>query len=397
MGGAVTYITNFLRHLPGPESGHQFLIILAARTAETQRDLPSNVKLLPTSISYANGLRRLWWDQITLRQILKRQQADLLFSTANFAMFRCPVPQVLLVRNALYFSPLYQQTLLPHDTLKMRVAYRLRRWLICWSARLADRVMTPTQSMLDGLLRYVALPEGKTFVNSHGVAYSFLSRGQNSFATAEDRPLTLLYVSLYSEHKNLRTALRALPLLNSNHGRQRFRLVTTADPAWNGASWTITWESDLELSRQPDVQPWVKFVGPLDRTQTERLYDEAAIFVFPSLVESFGMPMVEAMARGLPIVAADTPVNREICAGAALYFSPLDPEDLARQVRRLASDARRCQELGAVGLERARMRFRWDAHVARFLEVCEDLAGKKGANSTRPEGPRLLRNASTTR
>jgi glycosyltransferase involved in cell wall biosynthesis len=377
MGGAVTYITNFLRHLPPPESGHQFLVILASQTAATHRDLPPNVKVLPTTISYANGLKRLWWDQITLRRILKRQQADVLFSTANFAMFRCPVPQVLLVRNALYFSPLYQETLLPRDTLRMRTAYRLRRWLICRSAQRADRVMAPTQSMLDGLFRYVTLPQGKAFVNSHGVAYSFSPNGRRPGAAVSEQRLTLLYVSLYSEHKNLRTALRALPLLNSNNGNQRFGLVTTADPAWSGASWTVTWKSDLDLSRRPEIQPWVNFVGPLDRAQTERLYDEADIFLFPSLVESFGMPMVEAMARGVPIVAADTPVNREICADAALYFSPLDPEDLSRQVRLLASDAQLRQSLGSVGVERARTRFRWDAHVAHLVEVCERLAGAK--------------------
>ncbi|HEV2493914.1 MAG TPA: glycosyltransferase family 1 protein [Terriglobia bacterium] len=378
MGGAVTYITNFLRNLPPPESGHQFLVILAAQTAATQPELPPNVKLLPTSISYANGLKRLWWDQITLRRTLKEQQADVLFSTANFAMFRCPVPQVLLVRNALYFSPLYQQTLLPRDTLRMRIAYHLRRWLICRSAQRADRVMAPTQSMLDGLFRYVTLPRGKAFVNSHGVAYSFTSNGHRPSAVATtERHLTLLYVSLYSEHKNLRTALRALPLLNSNHGSRRFELVTTADPAWKGASWTVTWKSDLELSRSPEIQPWVKFIGPLDRAQTERLYDEADILLFPSLVESFGMPMVEAMARGVPIVAADTPVNHEICAGAALYFSPLDPEDLARQVRRLASDGPLRQELGAVGVERARARFQWGDHVKRLVEACASLAGAK--------------------
>lgn len=377
MGGAVTYIANFLRHLPPPESGHQFLVILASQTAAIERSLPSNVKLLPTTISYANGLKRFWWDQVTLRRTLKEQQVDVLFSTANFAMFGCPVPQVLLVRNALYFSDLYQQTLLPRDTLKMRVAYRLRRWLICRSAQRADRVMAPTQSMLDGLLRYAPLPSPKAFVNSHGVAYSFCSNGRPARASATEPRLTLVYVSLYSEHKNLTTALRALPLLNSNHGGQQFSLVTTADPAWSGASWTVTWKSDLELSRRPEIRPWVKFVGPLDRRQAERLYDQADIFLFPSLVESFGMPMVEAMARGIPIVAADTPVNREICAGAALYFSPLDPEDLARQVRRLAADPLLCRELGRVGVELARKRFRWDAHVTRLVEVCKSLVGKK--------------------
>jgi glycosyltransferase involved in cell wall biosynthesis len=78
--------------------------------------------------------------------------------------------------------------------------------------------------------------------------------------------------------------------------------------------------------------------------------------------------MVEAMAEGLPIVASDTPVNRELCGDAAVYFSPLRAEDLAQQVRALAQDPALVGKLGAVGRERAATLFMWDGHVQRILE-----------------------------
>jgi glycosyltransferase involved in cell wall biosynthesis len=133
-------------------------------------------------------------------------------------------------------------------------------------------------------------------------------------------------------------------------------------------NWAVTFEEDLALARSPAVAPWVEFVTPLDYDRRLESYREADIFVFPSLVESFGHPMAEAMAAGLPVVAADTPVNREICDDAAVYFSSLNPVDLAQQVRRLAADSALRSRLGAAGRERVTASFRWEEHVRRLLE-----------------------------
>jgi glycosyltransferase involved in cell wall biosynthesis len=81
--------------------------------------------------------------------------------------------------------------------------------------------------------------------------------------------------------------------------------------------------------------------------------------------------MAEAMSHGLPIVASDTPVNREMCGEAAVYFSPLNPEDLARQVQRVAADQALCQRLRAEGRRRAATMCRWEDHVGRVLEVTQ--------------------------
>jgi glycosyltransferase involved in cell wall biosynthesis len=176
----------------------------------------------------------------------------------------------------------------------------------------------------------------------------------------------MVYVSLYAEHKNLRTLLKAMPLLNRD-GARKFRLLTTVDPAWEGAAWTVTHKEDLALARQPDVARWVEFLGPALSGEVHELYRKGDIFVFPSLCESFGHPMVEAMVHGLPIVAADTPVNREVCGEAALYFRPLDPGDLAEKVILLGRDQALREELGTIGRGRAATRFRWEDHVERLL------------------------------
>lgn len=372
MGGAVTYLTNILRCLPPPESGYEFDVFTPPETAETQKGLPRNVRLVATSVGQAAWWKRFWWEQVTLRGWLKRRKADVLFSTANFGMFRCPVRQLLLVRNALYFSKIYQDEFLPRHSLRFQVPFKFRRWLICRSVRQADVVMTPTQAMLDDLRRFVEVEPRKGLVNPYGAnpTGSFLreAKGEALPSLAGTTPvMRLIYVSLYSEHKNLATLLRAMPLLNRN-GARKFALKTTVNPGWEGGAWTVTHKEDLALARQPDVAPWVEFLGPLGQQQVQELYGEGDLFVFPSLCESFGHPMVEAMAHGLPILVSNTPVNRELCGDAAVYFSPLSAEDLAQQVRALAQDPALIGKLGAVGRERAATLFVWDGHVQRILE-----------------------------
>jgi glycosyltransferase involved in cell wall biosynthesis len=317
------------------------------------------------------ALGRVWWEQITLRRLIRRESPDFVYATGNLGMFRCPVPQVVLVECPLFFSDLYEKRFLPAHSLRYRMAFKLRRWLICRSARWANIVMTPTQAMLDDLRRFVAVPPPKALVNPFGV------EGLNGNAQSNDRmadgdvtdkPMRLLHVSLYCEHKNLTTLLKAMPLLNQS-GDGRFTLVTTANPAWAVARGTVTQQGDLQLLKRPEISEAVKVVGPLEKEQTQKLYRDADIFVFPSLTESFGFPLVEAMAHGLPIVAADTPVNREICGEAALYFRPLDPGDLAEKVVLLGRNQALREKLGTLGRGRAATCFRWEDHVERLLRA----------------------------
>jgi len=373
VGGAVTYLASLLQHLPPPESGHQFIVFLPEATEEAASRVNRNIQLHPLAERKQNGWRRIWWEQVTLRRFLIEEQVDVLYSAGNFGMLRCPVRQILLVHNALYFSRIYERMFVKRHRLGMRIARRLRRWLVCQSVKSADVVMTPTQTMLDELRKYIEIPPGRALVNPYGVTESFEPAGRDIFGSGlgrEGSPVRFLYVSLYAEHKDLTTLLKALPLLNGNGGR-KFMLETTVNPAWEGARWTLSYQNDIDLSRRPDIAPWVRIVGPLERQEAQALYRRTDIFVFPSLTESFGHPLAEAMAHGLPIVASDTPVNREICGEAAVYFRPLSPEDLATRLCGLARNGALRARLSAQGRHRARLHFRWATHVDRILAALQ--------------------------
>lgn len=386
MGGALRYITSLLEYLPTAFADSEIVVLLPPGTAARLPRVSPNVILVPVAISHATWWRRLWWDWVTLRRFLRREKADALFAVGNFGVWHCPVRQVLLVNNALYFSEAYWRVCASKHPLWRRIELRLRRWLAVNSIRNADVVMVPSEAMLHDLRRFVEVGERRTLVNAYGaVETGDTPPPRRHPAIRQDAPVRLLYVSLYAEHKNLATLLRAMPILNANGG-YGFELTTLANPASESLGWSRTWQRDLELARRPDVRDHVRLVGPLKQKETLELYRQADLAVFPSFVESFGFPMVEAMAHGLPIVAADTPINREICQDAAVYFEPFSETDLARKVLDVHGDANLRAHMAKAGRSRVTHCFRWEDHIQRLIEAVRGEESGERAWSNRSAG-----------
>ncbi|MGI8569531.1 MAG: glycosyltransferase [Methylocella sp.] len=128
------------------------------------------------------------------------------------------------------------------------------------------------------------------------------------------------------------------------------------------------------------LTPVIENVGNKDAAGISALYDSLDIFAFPSLVESFGFPLVEAMAKGLPVVAADTASNREVAGNAGSYFSPFDSEALAT-VGRIIDDPSLRQRKAAAALQRAQ-HFSWERAAEQTLALLTAAAGSAAFDAT---------------
>jgi glycosyltransferase involved in cell wall biosynthesis len=106
------------------------------------------------------------------------------------------------------------------------------------------------------------------------------------------------------------------------------------------------------------------------------LYGQADLYVTPAYTETFAHPLVEAMASGLPVVASDLAVHREVCGEAAGYFPRFSAEALAEAVAQVAGSTEASRRMGAIGRERARQ-FSWKTHVEKILELSRLLDGAK--------------------
>jgi len=367
MGGAANYIRTLAREV-ADQHQHEFLFLVPESQAAAIREIAPHIRVIASNVAEQSFLRRLWFDQFELPRILRRERIDVLFSTANFATFFCSCRQLLLVRNSLYFSSVYRSKILPHKSWEIRAAEALRRWLVRRSLKAADVVLTPSQAMLDELR--TAVDVRKAVVNHYGVDRQRFHSASKTFAA--DGCVSLVFTSLYSEHKNLGTLFRALLELEASG--QRCRLITTANPDWEEIDNPIR-DSDRKLAKELKRRELIQLTGVLAGPALDQLYARGDIFVYPSVVESFGHPLLEAMSAGLPIVAADVPINRELCGDAALYFSAFNADDCARQIGALIEEADRRDELIERGLQRVN-EFLWSLHAGRLIQQlisCEEM------------------------
>ncbi|MCI0403508.1 MAG: glycosyltransferase family 4 protein [Acidobacteria bacterium] len=370
MGGAANDLSALLAHLRAAGGSARWVFFVDPSQAELGRNLPSNVELRLKAIQSSDWLRRLWWDQVTLRHRLASEHASVLFSFSDFGLFRSPVPQLLFLRNAVHFSEAFRTRVLPTKGWRFRLVFALRRWLACRSIRAADAFMTPSASMLEMVREAVPLPDGKGEVNYPGAP----ARGTNGERPPSDYSGTirLLFPTFYADHKNFATALEALRLLRQRHGA-RFRLVTTADPRWELARLTSTWKADLATLEELSREGGVEVLGLVPHEKLLALYRQCHVMCYPTLAESFGHPLLEAMQAGLPVVASDIGVNRELARDAALYFSPLDAAQLAARIEEVADNA----ALRVAMQERGRRyasEFSWTRHAETLLRRLGELA-----------------------
>jgi glycosyltransferase involved in cell wall biosynthesis len=359
IGGALNYITEVAPRLAAAAPDCEFLALLPSSASR----IPTTPNFRVIPVEHSGALGRVWYDQAILRKLLKSEKVDVLFSTANTGMLAPPCRQVLLVRNSLYFSRIYRERMLPLKGIEIRVSHVFRRRLVEWSIHSADIVMTPSQSMMDEVRREVQFPESRAMVNHYGVD---LRRFRAKVPRGRNGCPKLLFTGLYSEHKNLGTLFDAL--IELERAGIAACLVTPADPEWEASSNPIR-DQDVKRVHILKADHRIHLTGILPGgAAIADLYQDSDIFVYPCVVESFGHPLLEAIASGLPVVAADTPVNRELCGNAALYFSPFDPQDCARQIACILHDQDLREQLRCLGAQQATA-FQWDNHVRNLLSA----------------------------
>lgn len=376
MGGAVTYLQNVLRWLPDVAPSDRFTVYVPAATQEKICNLAGdNVHLARFPGRNTGGARRFWFDQVEIPRLIDELQIDVLFSSTGFGSLRSVCPEVLLVRNPVYFNTAFHDKYRALGRSLWRT--RLRRWYSLWCVRRADLVLFPTHAMGDMVGAYTDLADKpieavhygfdrERFFSAEAPVPDIAARMQRWRAEGTK---ILLSVSTYAVHKNFETLVEALPHLRAAGVPVRLVTTTSRDRTSDKAEYDALQRRARALGVDGD---WVE-TGYVAYDQLQHLYREADAYVFPSFTESFGHSLVEAMASGRPVVAADTPVNREVCAPAGAFFDTFDSEDCARTLVRVLTDETRRQALTEASLERAE-HFSWRRYTERLVDLFREAA-----------------------
>jgi glycosyltransferase involved in cell wall biosynthesis len=377
-GGGVTYLRQLLTHAADHSSGHQWVVLLPPKAPV---HLPQ-AEHLHYHVPRAQGgaLGRLWFDQASLRRWLERESIDLLLATANFGMIAPPVPQILLNRNALYFCPDHLRELRARHDYRTLVTTLARRQMAIASIRSSQINVAPTRAFADQMTESTGL-HAHWEILPFGFDHEGYARHRSDLAKTRmaDRLARtpgvrrVLLVSHYNYFRNFDTLLRAMAILHRQRQEQRLgpvELILTTRLARGGRFHRYDTTSSANLLHQLGIEEITTMLGSVSTEELPSLYDLADVVVCPSYAESFGHPMVEAMACGRPLVAADRPVHREICGPAALYFSTFDPEQLAYRLGQILDDAELAGSLADQGRQRAQ-RFQWSDHFGRLTQLIE--------------------------
>jgi glycosyltransferase involved in cell wall biosynthesis len=372
-GGGLTYVRNVLPHLCR-RSGVQVTAALSPQLREELRGLPG-IRLVEVKPA-AGTLARFWQEQATLPGLIRQGGAQVLISAGNFALRKSPVPQILLSRNSLYTSEDFSRDVLRRHQyglwLDTRIKGELARRSISW----ADSTVAPTEAFAQQLRRWTG--RDVTAIH-HGFDREAFFRDQaplddtvRKLLEPDQDALRLLYVSHYNYYRNFETLFRALPILRKRLGGRKLMLFLTCRLRSEDNPGSYRAEPASALIARLGVRDSVCELGAVPYSSLHHVYRACSIYVAPAYTESFAHPLVEAMASGLPVVAADSAVHREICQDAALRFQRFSPQELAERVWQIASSADLSQQLSERGLERSRQ-FSWSRHVDELLALAGNL------------------------
>ena len=354
-GGGLTYLRNVLPLLAADPEVEISLCI-----HEDQKDLlPDGLENITVEpLSFRLGFWRLLIrEQIELPRLARRIGAEVTFSPANYGPLGAPNP-VILLRNALSVAFVERR---PVKLLYWALVY-IGTAFSLMACRRAIAVSNYARNSAGGLLNFLI---DRIAVVPHGVSPMFSPlngqpRRQEEF---------LLAVSDIYVQKNLRNLLLALARLK--HHYPRIRLKIAGSPVDEDYFRTLQ-----RTVKEEGLEENVEFLGHVAPAQLVDLYRHCSVFVFPSSVETFGNPLVEAMACGAPIASSNTAAMPEVVGDAALFFDPSRVEDIVQTLDRLLKDDTLRRELGKRAAARAR-RYSWEQTAAETLEVIKEAAASK--------------------
>lgn len=372
-GGGLTYLRNVLPHLSS-RGDVKVTVALNPRLRAELSGLP-RVSILEIDPA-AGAVGRFWREQISLAAAIRQSGAEVLVSAGNFALRKSPVPQILLSRNSLYTSADFFRDLRQRREYGLWLDTRIKGGLARRSIYWADRTIAPTEAFAQELRQWTG---NQVMAIHHGFdREAFFSDQaqlpqdvQNKLDLDKDA-VRLLFVSHYNYYRNFETLLRALPVLRERLGGRKVKLFLTCRLRSEDNPGSYRAQAASDLVAQLGITESVVELGTIPYSQLHHIYRQCSIYVTPAYAESFAHPLVEGMASGLPVVAADSAVHREICGDGALYFQQFSPDELAARVCQIAASGELSRQLSDRGIDRSHG-FSWDKHVDELLKVASNL------------------------
>jgi glycosyltransferase involved in cell wall biosynthesis len=341
VGGTEIYLRELLEALARIDAINQYFIFTNLDTPTGLVPSQANFHQIGQNVRASFRPARILWEQTVLPFEVARYRLDVLFNPGFTSplLARCPSVTVFHDLQHKLHPEHFQRWDLPF--------WRLLLWMAAHRSRALIAISEATRADLQRCYR---IPGKVVAVIPHGVGPRFFTLDRSS-----TKPY-LLYVATLHPHKNHERLLRAYA---QRHRREQ--LVFAGLPGLHA-------NAVRALIAELNVGDSVRLTGWIPREELYRLYAQASACVVPSTFEGFGMPVLEALAAGIPTACSDIPPLRESAGEAALFFDPRDENAIAAALDRITGDEPLRQTLARAGPQRARS-FTWETTASKTLET----------------------------
>ena len=288
----------------------------------------------------------------------------------------------LLPHADILFSPHYNVPILPvrakvriatiHDVYHLANSSKLTtlqkvyaKLVMNRAVNLSDHLITVSEFSKSEIIKYTGCPENKITVIHNGVKQTAEYLDQEVINLKYSLPEKyILYVGNVKPHKNLSVLLNAYKILGDNL-RNSYKIVIAGKKEG-----FITGDDGIAelINTSPELRDNVVFTGYVDEQDIDNVYKGAALFVFPSIYEGFGLPPLEAMLNECPVISSNAASLPEVCGDAAIYFDPMNSIELASKITGILTNTALKQDMVLKGKNRIR-RFTWERSIKKHLEL----------------------------
>jgi glycosyltransferase involved in cell wall biosynthesis len=353
--GIGRYVKEIVDRVTATDKDNDYVVFLARDNYDSFRPVGTNVKKVLADVRWYT-----FAEQVVIPRLIKKEKIDLMHFPHFNVPFFCPVNFIVTIHDLILikFPTVKSSTLNPLFYWFKNLAYRL---IIARAVTKARLVIAVSEFTKKDILEKFKIPADKVKVTLLGVASAFVAEQTNSpvdvLSTYGIVKPYLLYVGNAYPHKNLEWLIWAFEQLKEKHNELQLVLVGKEDYFYRRLK--------LIASKSANSKSIV-FPGFVKDEDLQPLYQNALAYVFPSLYEGFGLPPLEAMSQGCPVISSDQSCMPEILDDAVLYFSPIDAWDFINQVEKIIESEELVKELVAKGRKVAQ-KYSWQECAAETL------------------------------
>lgn len=352
--GIGTYSYNLVKNLTKIDKKNEYILIHQCHTNDNI--YKENKELI---IPYPRiPLKKTIGDNIILARKLRKHDFDIVHDLSQVSpfLFSSPFKKILTIHDLI-------PILFPETCWFIHVF--LQKHVLPLTLKNVDVIITVSKNTKQDVIKYLKFPENKIKVVYLGVNEKFnLLKNKNDIVKKYGINFPfILYVGTLEPRKNIPTLIKAFYKIKKNG--MKYKLVIVGGKGWK-------YQEIYETIKKVNLQKEVIFTGYVPDEDLPKLYNAADLFVFPSLYEGFGLPPLEAMACGCPVITSNTSSLPEVIGDAGMMVDPYDVDELAKAMNNVLSDEELREDMIKKGLERVKQ-FSWEKTAKETKKVYEGI------------------------